>query len=473
MLEAQRIAAAHGVLSHESPERAIAVFLGAVSYRRNRELLMQMPPSLAEGFAPDVDTARSALGEALAAGTRTLSARQARRVLQAYGLAVGEYQLAGSIDKAIATADEIGYPVDLFLMFANGAELAERVPGLRSPAEIRIAARGLRSRARTRHPGDRVSGYRLRPSAARSGAPAMRLGVADDPVFGPVIFLGPASVTGFREDRLVVGLPPLNLVLAGDLVARSGFTEGLPEDDRPALQAAASNALVRLSQLLTDIDEVADVELDPLHVEASGVVVLGARINIEQRGRKLGFRRFAIRPYPKELERQVDWEGRTLLIRPIRPEDETLLGELLNALTPEDSRMRFFDSTRNLPRTRLARFSQIDYDREMALVAIERGNDGAEHALGEVRTVADPGSTFADFAIVVASGIKGRGLGQLLLQSLVSYCRSRGIGELRGETLDSNLRMQRLARRLGFAVTTGADRGTLDLRLSLNPHEKP
>jgi acetyltransferase len=300
----------------------------------------------------------------------------------------------------------------------------------------------------------------------------MRLGVADDPVFGPVIFLGPASATGFREDRLVVALPPLNPVLADDLVARSGFAEGLPENDRPALQAAASNALVRLSQLLTDIDEVAGVELDPLHIEASGVVVLGARINIEQRGRKLGFRRFAIRPYPKELERQVDWEGRTLLIRPIRPEDETQLGELLNCLTPEDSRMRFFDTTRNLPRVRLARFSQIDYDREMALLAIERGSDGAEHALGEVRAVAEPGSTFADFAIVVASGIKGRGLGQLLLQSLVSYCRNRGIGELRGETLDSNLRMQHLAKRLGFTVTTGADRGTLDLRLLLNPHEK-
>jgi acetyltransferase len=473
MLEAQKIAAAHGVLSHESPEKAIAVFLGAVSYRHNRELLMQMPPSLAEGFAPDVDTARSTLGEALAAGSRTLSPRQARRVLQAYGLAVGEYPLAGSIDRAIATADEIGYPVDLFLMLANGAELAERVPGLRSPAEIGIAARGLRSRARSRHPGDRVSGYRLRPSAARSGAPAMRLGVADDPVFGPVIFLGPALTTGFREDRMVVALPPLNPVLAGDLVARSGFAEGLPESDRPALQAAASNALVRLSQLLTDLDEVAGVELDPLHIEASGVVVLGARISIEQRGRKLGFRRFAIRPYPKELERQVDWEGRTLLIRPIRPEDETQLGELLNSLTPEDSRMRFFDTTRNLPRTRLARFSQIDYDREMALLAIERGSDGAEHALGEVRAVAEPGSTFADFAIVVASGIKGRGLGQLLLQSLVSYCRNRGIGELRGETLDSNLRMQHLAQKLGFTVTTGADRGTLDLRLLLNLHDKP
>jgi len=472
MLEAQRIAAAQGVLSHESPEEAIASFLGTVSYRRNRELLMQMPPSLAEGFSPDAQAARNALNEAIAAGARSLPARQARRVLQAYGLAVGDYPLAGSIDKAIAAAGETGYPVDLFLVLANGAELAEHVPGLHSPAEIAAAARGLRSRARTRRPGDRISGYRLSRSAARSGAPAVRLGVADDPVFGPVIFLGPASVTGFREGRLVVALPPLNPMLAGDLVARSGFAKGLPEAERSVLRAALSNALVRLSQLLTDIDEVGGVELDPVHVEASGIVVLGAHISIEPRGRKHGFRRFAIRPYPKELERQVDWEGRTLLIRPIRPEDETRLGELLNSLSPEDSRMRFFDSTRSLPRDRLARFSQIDYDREVALVAIERGSDGAERVLGEVRAVADPDGAFADFAIVVASEIKGRGLGQLLLQSLVDYCRSRGIGELRGETLDGNLRMQRLARRLGFTVTTGADRGTMDLRLVLNPQER-
>jgi len=235
---------------------------------------------------------------------------------------------------------------------------------------------------------------------------------------------------------------------------------------------AASNALVRLSQLLTDIDEVAGVELDPVHVEASECIVLGARVSIEQRERRHGFRRFAIRPYPKELERSADWKNRKLLIRPIRPEDEPLLGELLNSLTPEDSRMRFFESTRSLPRIRLARFAQIDYDREMALVAIECSSDGVEHALGEVRAVADPDSRFADFAIVVASEIKGGGLGQLLLQSLVSYCRSRGIGELRGETLNGNLRMQSLARRLGFTVTNGSGRGTIDLHLALTPREK-
>ncbi len=472
MLEAQKIAAAHGVLSHDSPERAIAVFLGVVNYLRNRRLLVQMPPSLAESFSPDVAPARTLLREALDAGADALEARQARRLLQAYGIAVAEYPLAGSIEAAIVAADELGYPVDLGLVLGDGAQFAPLASGLRSPAEIRLAARGLRSGARAQFPSSRVSHYRLRSSAARSGAPAVRLGVADDPVFGPLIFLGPASAAGGSMGRAVVALPPLNQVLAHDLVACSRFAEGMPEDDRLALEEALSQALVRLSQLLTDLDEVTSVELDPLHVETSGVVAVNACIGIGKTAHGAALRRFAIRPYPKELEQQVDWLGRTLLIRPIRPEDETALGELLNSLEPEDSRMRFFASIRSLPRARLARFTQIDYDREMALVAIERDSDGLERSLGEVRAVADPGSTCADFAIVVSSPLKGQGLGRLLMQSLISYCSTRGIGELRGETLDSNLRMQSLARHLGFKLTTGADHGAIDLHLSLREQEK-
>ena len=470
MLEAQRIAAAHGVLSHDSPERAIAVFLGVVNYRRNRSLLLQMPPSLPEDFAPDRDAAHAAVGEALAAGEQSLTAGQARRLLHAYGISAAESPVLGSIAAAIHAAEAIGYPVDLLL-----AHAAEPVAALflRSPAEIELAARALRRQARAQRPGSRVNGYRLRPSAARGGIPALRLGVAVDPVFGPVIFLGPASTTGGRAGDLVVALPPLNLTLAGDLVARSRCAEEAPAGERAALEAAVSKALVRLSQLLIDIDAVVGVELDPLLVEASGVRALEASIRIANGRRRLGLRRFAIRPYPKELEQAVDWDGRRLLIRPIRPEDETALGELLAALAPEDSRMRFFDSIRNLPRSRLARFTQIDYEREMALVAIERGADGVEPALGEVRVVVDPDNAFADFAIVVASPIKGRGLGRLLLQHSIDYCRSRGVGELRGETLDANLRMQRLARHFGFTMTSGADRGTLDLRLALGAQQKP
>ena len=472
MLEAQQIAAAHGVLSHGSPEKAIAIFLGIVNYVRNRELLVQMPPSMAEDFTPDLDAARGALAEAIDAGAVSLPARLARRLLQAYGIGAAEYPLARSITAAIRTADEIGYPVDIALVLFNTEERVAAAAGLRSPADIHIAVRGLRSGARAQYPGSRVSGYRLRPSAARSGMAALRLGVADDPVFGPVIFLGPASAAGGRREGLVAALPPLNLALARDVVGRSRFAEEAPGGERAALESAVATALVRLSQLLTDLDEVVGVEIDPLHVEVSGVVALDVRIRIEKRGRKLGFRRFAIRPYPKELEQRVDWDGRKLLIRPIRPEDETALGDLLNSLDPADARMRFFGTMRSLPRSQLARFTQIDYDREMALVAIELGSDGVERSLGEVRAVVDSVNAVADFAVVVSSDIKGKGLGRLLLKSIVDYSRSRGTRELHGETMAGNLRMQRLAQELGFKLKPGADMGTVDLRLTLREDDE-
>ena len=467
MQEAQRIAAAHGVLSHDSPEKAIAIFSGIVNYERNRNLLLQMPPSVAEDFSPDDARAHGIIAEAIGLGADVLPSRLARSLLESYGIDALEYPLAGSVDAAILTADEIGYPVDLGLVLTGSGDFHAMATGLRSPADIRAAVRNLRGNAREQRPGQRVSGYRLRPGATGGANVTLRLGVADDPIFGPVIFLGPASGNG-RADDLVVGLPPLNRTLAEDLVGRSGFAGDAGGEQRVALEAALATALVRLSQLLTDLDQVTGIELDPLHVETTGVVAFAARIRIERRGRRLGFRRFAIRPYPRELEQALEWQGHRLLIRPIRPEDEATLADLILSLKPEDARMRFFGTMRKLPRSQLARFTQIDYDREMALVAIERDSNGVERSLGEVRVVADPDNAVADFAIVVRSDMKGKGLGRLLLQSIVDYCRSRGTGELRGETLSGNLRMKHLARDLGFTLKTGADMGIVELRLPLH-----
>ena len=467
LLEAQQIAAANGVLSHDSPEKAVAIFLGIVNYERNRELLVQMPPSVAEDFTPDAAAARKALADAIADGAGSVPARQARQLLETYGIATVDHPLAGSIDEAILAADRIGYPVDLSLALSAVADDPAWAAGLRSPADIRLAVRSLRSHARRLRPAGRVGGYRLRPSVARSGIPALRIGVADDPVFGPVIYL--AAATGSRGGDPFVALPPLNRALAMDLVTRSGFAADAADDLRAVLEAAVATTLVRLSQLLTDIDEVAAVELDPVHVETGGAVVLDQRLHIEKRGRRLGFRRFAIRPYPKELERQVEWQGHQLLIRPIRPEDESTFGDLISSLDPEDARMRFFGAMRSLPRSQLARFTQIDYDREMALVAIERDAGGIERSLGEVRAMADPDNTVADFAIVVSSELKGKGLGRLLMEGIIDYARSRGTGELRGETMDGNLRMQNLARDLNFELKRGSDLGLIELRLPLQP----
>lgn len=468
MEEAQRIAAEHGVVANDSPERAVAGFLSILDYRRNRDLLLQMPPSRPEGFATDVPAAHAVVAEALAEGARVLPPRYARRLLQAYGIGAAEYVAADNVNAAIEAANLLGYPVDLGLALGGAVPFAPFAYALHSPAEIQMAVRRLRADLRATHPGMRVGGYRVRRAAARSGVAPLRVGVAEDPVFGPVIYLGPSAAAGSLSGPVAVGLPPLNMMLAGELVARSRCLDGVPAHQRPALEDAARRALVRLSQLLTDVDEVVGMELDPLHVEAGGVFALEATFRVEKRVRRLGLRRFAIRPYPKELEREVEWNGRRLLIRPIRPEDEQTLADLLNSLSPDDSRMRFFDTMRKLPRSQLARFTQIDYDREMSLVAIERDAGGRERSLGEVRAVADPDHLAAEFAVVVDSKLKGHGLGRLLMERIVDYARAAGIGELRGETLAGNLRMQSLARSCGFTVTAGSDAGSVDLRLVLH-----
>jgi acetyltransferase len=233
MREAQQVAAAKGVLAHDSPEKAIGVFLGIVNYERNRELLLQMPPSVTEEFVPDLDGARAAVAEALAAGAERAAAARARQLLLAYGIESGDAVAAGNIDAAIDAADEIGYPVDIALALASDAEHTLLARELRSPEDIRIAVRGLRARARAEFPGVRVGGYRLRPSVARSGLPPLRLGVADDAVFGPVIYLGASG--GDPRDN-VVALPPLNRRLAMDLVTRGRFAREAAEEERDALE---------------------------------------------------------------------------------------------------------------------------------------------------------------------------------------------------------------------------------------------
>ena len=478
MKAAQQIADAFGLLSHTSPEQAVAVFVGLVKFYHNRELLRQMPPSMPEGYSIDLDTARAAVAEGLEARTRLLSPRLSRKLLQAFGIEVVEYSLAGSAEAAIEVANQLGYPVDLGLVLANAVPFDTLSKNLQSPAEIHMAIRSLRQKARNQWPGIRLTGYRLRRSMPRSGVAPLRIGVAVDRLFGPVIYLGPSSLSPSRSGRFVVGLPPLNLTLARDMVLRSGLGEEQSGLDgsaavRATLEANASMALVRLSQLLSDIDEVVDIDLDPLHVETAGVLALQARVWIEGRTRRLGSQRFAISPYPKELERQIKWGREKLLLRPIRPEDEQLLGQLLETLTPEDSRMRFFVLVRGQTHLQLARFSQIDYDREMSLVVIRKPGRPDQQVLAEARLSADADNEQADFAIVVSSLCSGRGLGRMLLQQLIEYARVRGIARLHGETLIENKRMQQLAESLGFQTQRGADPATLNLYLTLRETANP
>jgi acetyltransferase len=223
-------------------------------------------------------------------------------------------------------------------------------------------------------------------------------------------------------------------------------------------------ALVALSQLMADLPEVVRLDVDPLLADADGVLALDARLRVAPAAQP-GAQRFAIRPYPAELAETVVWQGRPLLLRPIRPEDEARHRAFAEHLAPEDLRLRFFSVRRELPRSELARLVQIDYAREMAFIALagsqERGReDGIGETVGVGRLVADPDNVEAEFAVIVRSDLKGRGLGRLLLDKLIRYTRAAGTQRLVGIVLRENAAMRALARSRGFEAQMEPGDGT-------------
>ncbi|HJV96661.1 MAG TPA: GNAT family N-acetyltransferase, partial [Albitalea sp.] len=233
--------------------------------------------------------------------------------------------------------------------------------------------------------------------------------------------------------------------------------------DRNALHAV----LLAVSQLLADVPELAELDINPLLVNHEGAIALDARIRVKASA-PAGAANFAIRPYPAALAETIEWQGRRLTVRPIRPEDEAQHLEFLTHLDPEDIRMRVFYSRRSIERSELARLTQIDYAREMAFIALAPGPDGVDQTLGVVRALADPDNVVAEFGIVVRSELKGGGLGALLMEKMIGYLRSQGIQRLVATVLRENDRMLALARELRFEeAATDPSSGTREISLVL------
>jgi acetyltransferase len=279
------------------------------------------------------------------------------------------------------------------------------------------------------------------------------VGASVDPTFGPVLLFGQGgTAVEVLADR-AIALPPLNRVLARDLISRTRVSKLLAgyRDHPPAQIDAICDVLIALSQMLADLPELAELDINPLLADEHGVIALDARLRVS-RTPSAGTERFAIQPYPGELAETVAWQGRELLLRPIRPEDEASHLAFIRQLEPEDLRLRFFSVRRSLPRSEVARLVQIDYAREMAFVALAPGADGALETLGVVRAVADPDNREAEFAVIVRSDLKGRGLGDLLLGKLLRYLRDHGTQRVAADVLRENKAMRNLADRRGFSV---------------------
>jgi acetyltransferase len=292
--------------------------------------------------------------------------------------------------------------------------------------------------------------------------------VAVDPLFGPVILFGHGGTAVEVIADRAVALPPLNIPLARELVARTRVARLLAGyRDRPRADLdAIYDVLGKLSQLVIDLPEVVELDINPLLADAKGVLALDARVRVLP-PKESGRERLAIRPYPRELEESLEWQGASLLLRPIRPEDTEQHLDFLRKLSPEDIRMRVFHTRRYIAPSELARLTQIDYEREMAFIAVTTGGEGAADTLGVVRAVTDPENARAEFGIVVRSDLKGQGLGSILFDKIIRYCRSRGTRELVGDVLRENTGMLEMARRTGFTRSRSSEPSAVRVALQL------
>ncbi len=317
-----------------------------------------------------------------------------------------------------------------------------------------------------------LSAYGLATAAPTAGLPPrpLILGLTTDAVFGPVILFGEGGDAAEVARDIAVALPPLNPPLARELMSRTRIHRTLAaggDSAAPAL-AAINRALVRVSQMIIDLPEIVDLDLNPVEADARGLRILGVTLRAAVMTGE-PHRRLAIRPYPRDLEETVTLrDGRSVLLRPIRPEDEPAHHTLIARLSPEDIRFRFFGFVRRLEHTQMARMTQIDYDREMAFVAVAPGPgpDDEPETLGVV-DITDPDNAVAEFSMVVRSDLKGLGLGRELLGKMIRYARSRGTGELAGQVLPDNRDMLRLTRRLGFIPRMNTEEEVMDVRLPL------
>ena len=440
------------IATYETPDSAVTGFLHRVHHRRNQELLMETPPARLDMFEPDRVTVRRLIATALAAGKSWLDPEETSAILAAYGLPIVANHFAADPDQAASLAAKVGFPIALKIRSADithKSDVGGVALNLGNTDRVRREAEGMLRRVKAAHPEARLDGFLVQPMVRRPSAVALLVGLVEDAVFGPLVAFGQGgtAVEIMRDTSLE--LPPLNALLARRLMARTRvwqLVQGYRGKPSANIEAIVE-MLIRLGQLAADQAEIRELDINPLLADAAGIIAVDARLRIAV-AQSPGSARLAIAPYPKELgsaERLRD--GTVLRLRPLRPEDEPMLHDLAAHMSHEDLRLRFFTPVQGLTHVVAARLSQLDYDRELALLA-----EGDGMALGVVHFFADPDKLRAEYAIAVRSDWKGRGVGFLLMNRLIHIARQRGIGELVGEVLRENQPMLQMCRELGFAM---------------------
>ncbi|PSN07435.1 bifunctional acetate--CoA ligase family protein/GNAT family N-acetyltransferase [Siccibacter turicensis] len=470
--EARRLFSDAGIPTYRTPEGTITAFMHMVEYRRNQKQLRETP-ALPPNLTANTGDAHRLLQQALREGAVALDTHEVRPVLAAYGLQTLPTWIASDSSEAVHIAEQIGYPVALKLRspdIPHKSDVQGVMLYLRTAAEVHQAATAIFDRVRMTLPQARIHGLLVQSMANRAGAQELRIAVEHDPLFGPLILLGEGGTEWDTQNAAAVALPPLNMNLAryliiqaikrGKLRARSAL--------RPLDIAGLSQVLVQVSNLVVDCPEINRLDIHPLLATGSEFIALDVTLQISP-WQGDPETRLAIRPYPHQFEEWVEMKnGARCLFRPILPEDEPQLRRFIDRVTKEDLYYRYFSEINEFTHEDLANMTQIDYDREMAFVAV-RNPGPEEEIVGVTRAISDPDNSDAEFAVLVRSDLKGLGLGRRLLEKLIAYTREHGIARLNGITMPGNQGMVALARKLGFQVDVQLEDGIVGLTLPLLP----
>jgi acetyltransferase len=451
-----------GIPAFPTPERAAAAAALLVEHRRAREAARELPPRTVLAATPDRESARRVIAGVRRAGRRTLTEDEAFAVLAAYGIPTVPSRVARDPASAGAAAAALGFPCVLKIRspdLPHKTAVGGVALDLDTETAVRAAAEAMAARVARRAPEARLAGFLVQRQAGRRDGQELAIRLGRDRMFGAAIGFGLGGTASAVLGDQAVGLPPLNLALASELIGRSRVAALLGGyRDRPAVdRAALAEVLARISQLAVDWPEIAALDVNPLMAGPSGVMAVDAWIALDP-APVSGTAHLAIAPYPAELEESVRLlDGRTVTLRPIRPEDAEAHAAFFAKLSPEDVRRRFFAPIAALSAEQIARMTQIDYDREMAFIATAPGPDGMAETLGVVRIVRDAAEPSGEFAVVVRSDLKWLGLGKLLMEKAIGWARAQGLRAITGEVLAENRPMLRFVEKLGFTLARHPD----------------
>ena len=460
-----------GIATFDTPERAIRAFMDLYHHGQNIEMLQQIPSNLPVRLNYDRDKAQKILAHALAADHTLLTEKEAKDVLSAYGIPVNPTQSARSDEEAVAISQSIGFPVVLKI---NSRDITHKTDAggvrlnLQSAAAVTEAWHEIIANANAYRPDAEVAGVSVQPMLSDIDYELIA-GTKKDRDFGPVILFGMGGIwTEVIKDR-AIAFPPLNRLLARRLMEETkifGVLAGY-RNKPPVNLDLIEEILIRLAQLATDFPEIEELDINPLIVSTDRVVAADARLVVKKTDVAAPLH-LVISPYPSQYESfvQITAIG-DLLIRPIRPEDASLLQTLFDTLSPRSIYTRFFTPMKRLSHPMLARFTQIDYDRDIALVAIQEAA-AEEKMLGVARYFLTRDQQHAEFAVVVGDPWQGMGIGAALLQRVLDIAKARNIKSIMGTVLYENTHMLKLSRKLGFEVRKIPDVSEYEVKLTLN-----